>query len=179
MEKLVSTKKQKLSAFQIALLGIILGLRIALGFLPAIKIEPFVQLGFGFIGAALSGILFGPWYALIIGILNDIVGALLTGQNFFFGYTLSAALGGFIYGWGFWRKDISLIRVFTVVLIITLFVNLGLGSLWVRLMTGKAWEVFMGIRIIKNCISLFLNTAILYAIFKHPMINKYIQQYQF
>ncbi|WPC09522.1 hypothetical protein [Globicatella sp. PHS-GS-PNBC-21-1553] len=62
---------------------------------------------------------------------------------------------------------------------ITLFVNLGLGSLWVRMMTGKAWEVFMGMRIIKNAISLFLNTAILYSLFNHPIIKKYIQQYHF
>ncbi|OFK58056.1 hypothetical protein HMPREF2811_05975 [Globicatella sp. HMSC072A10] len=179
MEKIFNNKRHQLSAFQISLLGIILGLRIALGFLPSVKIEPFVQIGFGFIGAGLSGILFGPWYALIIGIFNDIIGALLTGQNFFFGYTLSAALGGFIYGYGFWRQKITLKRVFLVVLVITLFVNLGLGSLWVRMMTGKAWEVFMGMRIIKNTISLFLNTAILYTLFTHSIIKKYIQQYQF
>lgn len=42
MEKIFNNKRHQLSAFQISLLGIILGLRIALGFLPSVKIEPFV-----------------------------------------------------------------------------------------------------------------------------------------
>lgn len=179
MEKSLISTKQKLSAFQISLLGVILGLRIALSFIPSIKFEPFVQLGFGFIGAALSGILFGPWYAMIVGIANDIITALLQGDNFFFGYTLSATIGGLIYGFGFWRKEVSLRRIFIVVLIITLVVNLGLGSLWVRMMTGKAWGVFMGLRFIKNIISLFLNTFILYLLFNNPTVEKYIKKYRF
>lgn len=172
-------KKQRLTAVQIALLGIILGLRIAISFLPAIKIGPYVEMGFGFIGAAFSGILFGPWYAMIIGILNDVITAQMNGYPFFFGYTISAALGGLIYGFGFWRKDINLKRVFCIILIITLVVNLGLGSIWVRMMTGKAWEVFMGLRIAKNTISLFLNTGILLVIFNNPTIKRYIKRYQF
>lgn len=171
--------KKKLSSIQITLLGVMLGIRIILGFLPAIRFEPFVQMGFGFIGAGLSGILFGPWYAMIVGIANDIISALLMGKSFFFGYTLSAALGGIIYGFGFWRQNITIKRVFIVVLIVTLFVNIGLGSLWVRMMTGKAWAVFMGVRVAKNAVSLFLNTLVLYLIFKHPTIKRYISKYQF
>lgn len=171
--------KQKLSSLQITLLGIMLGIRIILGFIPSLKIEPYVQMGFGFIGAAFSGILFGPFYAMIVGIANDIISALLTGQSFFFGYTLSAALGGLIYGWGLWRKPITLKRLFIVVLIVTLLINLGLGSLWIKMMTGKAWAVFMGMRVIKNIISLFLNTFVLYGIFRHPTVKRYITKYQF
>lgn len=170
---------KNLTTVQLALLGIILGLRIVLSYVPSIKIDPYVQMGFGFIGAAVSGVLFGPFYAMIIGALADIITAVMQGMPFFFGYTLSAAIGGLIYGWGFWRKDLSLKRIFLVVLIVTLVVNLGLGSLWVKMMTDKAWSVFMGMRLIKNVISLFFNTGVLYLIFKHPTIRRYIQRYQF
>lgn len=171
--------KQRLTTQQLTLLGIILGLRIVLSYIPSINMGPYVQMGLGFIGAALSGILFGPFYAMLIGVLADIITALLQGMPFFFGYTLSAGLAGLIYGWGFWRRPITLGRIFITVLIITLVVNLGLGSLWVRMMTGKAWSVFMGMRLIKNVISLFLNTGLLYILFNQPTIRRYLQRRQF
>ncbi|MBR7928061.1 folate family ECF transporter S component [Aerococcaceae bacterium zg-ZUI334] len=171
--------KKKLTTIQLSLLGIILGIRIAMSFIPSFKVGTFVELGVGFIGTALSGALFGPFYAMVIGVINDIITALIHGKSFFFGYTLSAAIAGLIYGFGLWRKNHSLKRIFITVLLITIVVNLGLGSIWVKMMTGKAWEVFMGIRIVKNIFSLFLNTFILYVLFNHPTIKRYIDRYKF
>ncbi|MBS4455665.1 folate family ECF transporter S component [Tuanshanicoccus lijuaniae] len=171
--------KKKLTTIQLSLLGIILGIRIAISFIPSFKVGQFVELGVGFIGAALSGALFGPFYALIIGVINDIITALIHGKAFFFGYTLSAGIAGLVYGFGLWRKPHTLKRIFITVLCITLFVNLGLGSIWIKMITGKAWEVFMGIRIIKNIVSLFLNTFLLYVLFNHPTIKRYINRYNF
>ena len=176
MEK---TIKKTLSTVQISLVGIWIGIRIVMSYLPAIRIGKFVEMGFGFIGAALSGALFGPWYAMFVGIATDIITALLQGYDFFWGYTLSAALSGLIYGFGLHRKEKSLKQIFIVVLIITLVVNLGFGSLWVKMMTGKAWSAFMSVRLLKNIVSLFLNTFILYYLFNHPTIKQYIKKYQF
>lgn len=175
----VSHHKSRLTTYQLSLLGIMLGIRIVLSYLPSFNVGEYVQLGFGFIGAALSGALFGPFYAIILGILNDIITALLKGYNFFPGYTLSAALGGLFYALGLYRKSFTLKRIFITVLCVTVFINIGLGSLWIRMMTGKAWEVFMGLRIAKNVVSLFLNTGLIYLLFNQPTIKKFIEKRRF
>ncbi len=84
--------QKRLTTLQVSLLGIILGLRIVLSFVPSINLGNLVQLGVGFIGAALSGALFGPWYALILSLFNDLITSLLQGKNIFLGFTLSAGL---------------------------------------------------------------------------------------
>ena len=169
----------KLSTIQVTLLGIILGLRIVLSFLPSLDFGKLVQIGVGFVGTALSGILFGPWYALIVSIANDLITAMLHGKQFFLGFTLSAAVGGLLYGLFLWRKPTSLKQIALAVLAVTLIVNIGMNSIWIRMMYGKAWSVFMPMRIIKNLISFPLNTAILYFLFNIPTIKKFIQRYQF
>ena len=180
MEKEVRyTHQGRLSTLQITLLGIILGLRIALSFVPGLNFGNLVQIGFGFIGAALSGALFGPWYSVIVAIANDLITAMLHGDNFFLGFTLSAALGGIIYGYFLWRKPLNWKQIIPAVLLITLVINIGLNSIWIKVMYGKAWAAFMPMRIVKNLISLPLNSIILYLIFNIPVVKKFIERYRF
>lgn len=170
--------KKNLTSRQISLMGIMLGIQIAISYLPSIKAGAFVEVGFGFIGTALSGALFGPFYALILASLSDLITALLHGKAFFIGFTLSAGLAGYLYGKGLWRQPKDFKRVLITVLAVTLIVNLGLNSIWVKMITGKAWAAFMSLRIIKNVFSFFINTGILYVIFNHPTVKKSIQHHQ-
>ena len=77
-----------------------------------------------------------------------------------------------------YRKELTLPRIFVTVLIITLVINLGLNSLWIYIMTQKAFSAFMGIRILKNIISLPLNTVILYALFRNKTMQQMIEKYR-
>ena len=76
--------------------------------LPTIKFGLYVQIGFGFIGAAIAGVMLGPWRAALVGILVDILGNFFRGESgqFFLGYTLTALVGGLIYGY-FYIRDHS------------------------------------------------------------------------
>lgn len=174
-----SYQQGKLSTINITTLAVVLAFRIIFAFIPAFSYGQYVEFGVGFIGAALTGALFGPWYAMIVGVAADLITTSMKGYQFFIGFTFSAALGGFIYGLMLWRKDTTWLRVFITVLLITLIVNLGFNSLWIRIMYGQAWLVFMPARIIKNAISLVLNTVVLKLLLSHPTTQRLINKYRF
>src|SRR5690625_4693365 len=102
---------------------------------------PLVRVTFGFLPSAIIGALFGPWIAGTAGALTDLIGIFLFNRSgvFFIGFTLSAFLGSAIYGLFLHRKNIKLSHVVGAVVVITLFVNLFLNSLWLVLFYGKAW----------------------------------------
>lgn len=173
-------KPQKIGTSQLTLMAIMIAARIILSFIPSLNVNNFIEVGFGFVGTAFSGILFGPIYALIVSVINDLITFFLTGGGIFFpGFTISAAVGGWIYGQLLWRKPINWKRIFVAVLVVTLIVNIGMNSIWIKMLFGQAWMVFMPLRIGKNLITLPLNTLILTVLFKNPSIQKLIEKYQF
>ena len=64
------------------------------------------------------------------------------------------------------------------VLLVTIVCNLGLNSIWVHMMTGKAFAVIMPLRILKNMITLPLNTAILTVLFSNKTMKILIEKYK-
>lgn len=184
MNKNVPSQKgytpSKITTSQLTLMAIMLAARIVLSFIPSLNVNNIIEVGFGFVGAAFSGILFGPIPAMIISVINDLITFFITGGGIFFpGFTLSAALGGIFYGWMLWRKPITWKRIFLAVLLVTVIINIGLNSIWVKMLFGQAWMAFMPLRIAKNLVSLPLNTLILGFLFKTPTIEKLINKYQF
>ncbi|MDO4775636.1 MAG: folate family ECF transporter S component [Aerococcaceae bacterium] len=183
----------------LTIIALLIGIRIILGYLPSIK-TPVVQLGWGFIGTAFTGALFNPLISAFIGGAADILTFFINGQgNFFFGYTLSAVLAGVIYSIGLYKKPKTILRIGAIVLIVTLFINIFLGSLWIYMMryepsvnfignfVAKLWYhitqeeqfwVWMTPRIVKNLVSFPLNTLALMLLFKQPQILALIKKYE-
>src|SRR5690554_4416646 len=86
---------------------------------------PIVRIGFGFLAVSLTSMLFGPVVGGISAAMGDLLGMMLFPRGAYFpGFTLSAFLGGCIYGLFLYKKPKSLLNIFLAVLIITLFVNL-------------------------------------------------------
>lgn len=158
-----------------------IAIRFVLGLVPAFKFGNVVQLGVGFIGSALSGALLGPFYATITAVAYDILDFFLSNSGFMFfpGFTLSAGLGGLFYGLGLWHKEKNLKNIFLTVLAITIIINIILNTIWIKIMYGGAWVALIQPRLIKNLISLPLNTLALYYIFNIPQIKQFIQRRQF
>lgn len=85
--------------------GMLLALHIVLSMYLGIYLTQTVKLSVSFITNVVTGCLFGPWMALVTGALGDILQYILKPVGgYFFGWTLSAALGGFVYGLAFYRK---------------------------------------------------------------------------
>ena len=87
-------------AFRVAMLGVLAALNVIAAELLKFPVIPKVlELNFGFVPLAVAGMLFGPVSAVLVGIVGDIVGAaIFSAGDFYFGYTLTAALTGLFYG---------------------------------------------------------------------------------
>lgn len=169
----------QLSTQTINRMGVLLALMILLSYVPSLNFGNVIQIGFGFIGSVFAGVLFGPVYGGILAMGNDLLTYFLNGSGFFFpGFTLSAGLGAAIYGLFLWRQPMSLKRIALAVLCVTLFVNLGLNSLWVKIMYDRAWSALMVGRLVKNMISFPINTGMIYLITNQPTVNQLIKKYR-
>ena len=176
-----NTKKyNRKRTLDITVMAMVVAIRLVMEMLPKINFGLYVQIGFGFIGAAIAGVMLGPWRAALVGILVDILGNFLSGKTgqFFLGYTLTALVGGLIYGYFLYKRPLRWEQIGLAVLLVTIFCNLGLNSIWVYMMTQKAFAVFMPMRILKNMISLPLNTAILTVLFSNTTMKTLIEKYR-
>jgi len=123
-----------------------------------------IRISFGFIAVAASAILFGPVVSGLAAALADVMGWVLVPKWIFFpGFTLSALLSGIIYGIFFYKKPRSLIRTVLAVLIITIFVDLGLNTLWLSIMFNKAVLVLITGRVIKSAMLLPMQVILIHS----------------
>ena len=119
---------------------------------------PIISIGFSFVPIILSAILLGPKYSTFIATISDIIGALLFPSGaFFFGFTISSFLTGLIYGLILYKDKFVLdkkfiIRLFISTLIVTLFVNGCLNTVWVIMTTSSAKKIVIPLRIVKQLI---------------------------
>lgn len=182
---------KKLSTKQLTLFALLLSLNIILQGTLKIDFAGVTQYGFSFIPSALLGIIFGARYGFIGGVIADVISFFLipSGYPFFIGYTLTSGLSPALYALFLHKKldkplspklhqHSAIIRIFLVVLCITVFLNMGLGTLWISMLNGKSYIALFFPRLIKNIISLFLNTFILSTLLNIPFIQKMIKDYE-
>lgn len=128
---------------------------------------PIIRIGFGFIPVAMSGMMFGPLLAGIIGATSDILGMIIFPKGAYFpGFTLSAFVGAAIYGILFYNKKVSVKRVLLAVFIITVFVNLTMNTIWLEILTGKAVKVLFITRLVKEAIMFPIHSIAIYCVWK-------------
>ncbi len=131
---------------------------------------PSLRLSFGDLPLILSGIVLGPAYGAFTGALADLVGFPFNPQGTYFpGFTLSAALSGFLpglMGIVFKRKWnwLSLTIVISITMTIT---SLILNTLWLNIMMGKAFAVLLPPRIITALILIPIYVIVIKLFLKH------------
>lgn len=168
LRKIKKSAKNLVNVRGIALAGMLLALYAVLGLykipIPPSGLENRLSLTFLATGAA--GIILGPIPAAVIGALGDIFGYLLNpgGGAYFPGFTLSAALGGFVYGIFLYEEKFDkkqILRIAIAVIFITFFINILLNTYWINIMYKKASAVFASARIIKNLVTLPVHIILL------------------
>ena len=160
----------------ITVVAMLMAIAIVLGSF-SIVIGDYIKISFAFIANELTGMLFGPVVGGIMAGLTDILKYIMkpTGP-FFFGFTLSAILGGLIYGIILYKKPVSLIRILIAKIIVMLFINLFLNTIWLSILYGQAFSILFSARLIKELIMLPIETALLFttatAISRVPFIKE-------
>ena len=103
--------------------GMMCALAMVLNMVASISVGPYIRIGF-------SGGIFG-------GAL-DVIKYLIKPEGAFFpGFTISAVLGGMIYGAFLYKKKVTVPRVFAAQLLVKVFVNILLNTLWLNMLYGK------------------------------------------
>lgn len=138
---------------------------------------PIVKIGFAFLPLALISMLYGPVYGGIAAAVADILGAALFPPigGFFPGFTLTAFLTGAVYGLFLHDRPKTLARVSCCALAITLFLHLGLNTVWVWMMTGKAIFAILPARLIQNAVLLPVQIAGVYLIARKSVTEKLLK----
>lgn len=138
----------------------------ALSLIPSIPIGH-TRLSFGFLARALCGLVCGPAVGLAYGFAEDILGFILhpTG-DFFFGYTLSTMLGVLVYALCFYRARITVLRLLIANLVVNVFVNALLGSVWTMMMRGGGYWGWFTVSISKNLVTIVPKAILLYLLFQ-------------
>lgn len=151
----------------IAFCGVMAALGVVLSLFARVQIGNFIRIGFSELPNIVVDDMFGPVIGGIFGGILDVLKYLVKPTGAFFpGFTLSAVLGGLIYGSFFYRKKITPARVFAANLVVKFFVNIILNSVWLHILYNKAFLAMLPMRIVSNLIMLPIDTAIYYFLLK-------------
>ena len=137
-----------------------------------------VRISFGDIPIILSGLLFGPLAGALTGAVSDVIGAVfLSAYGYFPGFTLSAALVGAIPPivlMIFKGKDLKIQHIFIAILVTDIITSFFLNTLWLTMMTGKAFLILLPPRLITRSILIPITTSLIYLLNKKVKIFKLI-----
>lgn len=163
--------------------SLLLALLIILSRFISIKTQVLV-ISISFVPIMMAAIWLGPKYSLGISALGDFIGAILFPFGSYFpGFTISAAITGFIYGI-FLKRDyekeinnkkflINLILSSVLCLIID---GIFLKSLWLNILYGEAFLVLVSSRTIAELIKIPIQVTTIFALDKvtRSFVKKYL-----
>lgn len=143
-------------------------------------------LGLTYLFFAISAMIYGPIYGFVIGVFSDVIGFLLFPSEGFFhlGYTLQAALTGFIYGICLYRTKINFTKVFICRLLVNMLINVVFGSFLYLLVfypdqTDRYKELYSSYVLLmalpKNTVYLLPQSLLLYYVIRVtlPILNRF------
>lgn len=175
----MNKKKFTFTTQQIAVLGVLMGLRIALSRL-SIMVGPNNRLAFGFIIASIIGMLFGPWVAGFASAGTDLLTSFLFGTQggpFFIGFTLTAFVGGMVYGIFLHRKEVKWYHVLLAVLINSLLTNIVMNTIWINMLFQTPISVLLATRIPQNLIMGPIRFVIIYLALRNKQLQNIYERY--
>lgn len=145
--------------------GVLLAIQVVLSSYGVIELSDSLKISLGHLPLAPTAILFGPVPAAIQGALGDILGFLLKPTGPYFpGFTLTVLLNGLIYGLFFYKTEQKLWQIVLARLIIIVFVNIVLNTLFLVMLYGPAKLATLPVRAVKNIIQLPFDCILLSAV---------------
>lgn len=134
--------KRKLDTRALTMMGLLISLIVVFTRFLSIETQ-FLRISLTFIPESLMAILFGPFWTGIGAALADTVGMLLFPKGPYFpGFTLNAFIAGAIYGFFYYKKELTWRRVTMATFLVTVIVHLILTPLWLSLLYGIDLSIF-------------------------------------
>ena len=131
--------------------AMLLAVSVVLNYAFPIYIATSSRVTFGFLAIVACGYLFGPSPAMLTAVLSDIVVFVLRPTGFYFpGYTITAALGGLIYGLILYKHEVKLTSILLAQALVTIILNIALNSLFSVILQGKALAAILPLRLMVN-----------------------------
>ena len=136
--------KKQLQTRRLVLMALLIALSIVCSRYLAIEL-PTMKFSTTFIPNSLMGALFGPSWGVAGGILSDLLGIWMNPKSMpYYGFTLSAALIGWIYGICLHRETIRWKHVIIASALTNLGVQLFLNTLWIQQLSHVPyWPTFI------------------------------------
>ena len=131
----------------------------------------------------IAAIWLGPQYSTVIALLGDLLGAILFPFGPYFpGFTVSAAISGFVYGifLNKSKREMTnrqfLIRLALSSFLVLIVVNVFITSVWIHLLYGKAYVAIMASRVVTQIVMFPIQIGTIYALekFLRPFMSKYL-----
>ncbi len=131
-----------------------------------------IRVSLGTIPIMLSGIVLGPLYGFATGAVADLVGFLINpmGGAYFPGFTLTTALAGFLPGFLLRKKKPSLINLIFAIGVTEILCHVLLNTVWLSMITGKAYLVLLPGRLSSRAIHYPIITAALFFLLQNDLV---------
>ncbi len=157
-EKLSNVRYLALIAAFVAMKTIVSGFYIPVG--------ENLRIGLSFLFTSVEAAIIGPVAAVVSGFVTDILGFMLFPSGpFFFGYTISSMAGGLVYALFLYRKRITVLRLAGAKLIVNMFVNVVMGSIWSAMLYSKGYLYYLAKSLTKNTMMLPIEVILMTAVF--------------
>lgn len=137
-------------------------------YLPIVAVNT-VRISLGNIPIVLAGLLLGPVAGAATGIVADVVGTtMFSAFGYFPGFTLSAALVGFLPGVLklYFKNTDKYSHILAIVFITELITSMGLNTLWVSMLSHVNYFVMLVPRVGITLIMMLLYSWIIYILLK-------------
>ncbi len=125
-----------------------------------------LRISFGFLANATIAYLFGPVVAVAGGAMSDILAVILFPKGPYFpGFTMTAIVGGLIYGLFLYRQGkVSYFRALLAKGLVNLICNVGLNTLWLFILYGQSMLALWPARLLKNAVLWPLESLLLFVV---------------
>lgn len=154
----------------LTLTSMLIALYIVLSFVARIDLGPTLRITFSFLAVATAGMLLGPVPAMLTAGISDILMCLIRPSGPYFpGFTVTAMLGGLVYGLFLYRRDVYLFNIILAKVIVNIAVNILFNSINLQILYGNVTAVILLQRVLKNVAQLPVDIALMAMIL--PAIN--------
>lgn len=158
--------KRKITAQMITVMGLLIALIVVLSNIVAIDTQ-FLKVSFEFVPKMMMGMLFGPFWTGIGAVIADLIGnTMFAKAPFFIGFTLNKLIEGMVYGYFFYKKEVTWKNVILCTVTLTIIISLVLTPIWLAMMYNvplNSWVIW-GPRILKSVIMVPVQAIMMYMI---------------